>query len=353
MTRTERKIAAYAAKRANKDGDPLLVVSALLRVGMAMFRDSNGMPHREAVIRLNENGGVSIETPNKGAVIVANDDRETLVSAVEACLTQFSLYADLHDAKGTPESAAKADTNREFVDICAHALGKRAARPARKPQEHEFVPTVQDSPVTGAPVPLAAAGADAVLAMRARLTESAEWMAIPDDRTGFFFEGLDQHLTVLERAYAAGGKTDLALWITRKANQAKSLGHSDISNALTALVAEMGHGLEEQPIDIEKALREFFVDVHDRNVKAGWWSDLSNGSPKKRSVGELFVLMVTELAEAYKAYCAEDMDDKLPEYPGLGVEMGDVLIRVADFCGALIAGRVVSYEGIPNPGDQM
>lgn len=103
----------------------------------------------------------------------------------------------------------------------------------------------------------------------------------------------------------------------------------------------------------ESALRLFFEDVYGRNVKAGWWTDIKTGLPKKRSVGELFMLMVTELAEAYEAYCNNAADDKLPDYPGVGVEIGDLLIRVADFCGALYAGNIVAFSETRNPGDAM
>lgn len=88
-------------------------------------------------------------------------------------------------------------------------------------------------------------------------------------------------------------------------------------------------------------LAAFFSDVHERNVKAGWWTNIETGEPLKRSVGEMFMLMVTELWEAYEAYLGGDADDKLPQYPGLGVELGDLLIRAADFAGALAAGRIV------------
>lgn len=98
-------------------------------------------------------------------------------------------------------------------------------------------------------------------------------------------------------------------------------------------------------------LAVFYDDTHAANVAAGWWTDLETGKPKKRSVGEMFVLIVTELAEAYRAYVNGDLDDKLPLFPGLGVELGDVQIRLADFAGALRAGHIVKYSNALNPGD--
>lgn len=104
----------------------------------------------------------------------------------------------------------------------------------------------------------------------------------------------------------------------------------------------------------ESNLRQFFMDVHERNVKAGWWTDIRSGEPMKRNVGEMMILMVTELAEAYDAWLEHLSDDKLPEFPGVGVELGDLGIRLADFCGALYAGRIVAPQPHAfNPGDEM
>lgn len=98
----------------------------------------------------------------------------------------------------------------------------------------------------------------------------------------------------------------------------------------------------------------FFTDVYERNVKAGWWTDLKTGLPKKRNLGELMVLMVTEMAEAYRAWERSEADDKLPQYPGLGVELGDLGIRWADLCGALAAGAIAGPDPrVNNPGERM
>jgi hypothetical protein len=104
----------------------------------------------------------------------------------------------------------------------------------------------------------------------------------------------------------------------------------------------------------ESPLRQFFDDVHSRNVKAGWWSEITTGEPKKRNVGELLILFVTEMAEAYEAWLEHANDDKLPQHPGIGVELADLGIRWADFCGALNAGRIIMpLPHAFNPGDEM
>lgn len=101
-----------------------------------------------------------------------------------------------------------------------------------------------------------------------------------------------------------------------------------------------------------ESLDKFYDEVHAGNVKAGWWTDIATGETKKRNVGEMFILIVTELAEAFDAYKNDSMDDKLPQFHGLGVEMADVQIRIADFMGALRAGRIVHRSfGTFNPGE--
>lgn len=100
-------------------------------------------------------------------------------------------------------------------------------------------------------------------------------------------------------------------------------------------------------------LRAFYQAVHGSNVKAGWWTDLNTGEPKLRNLGELLMLFVTEIWEAYVAYRDNSNDDKLPQHPGLGVELGDLEIRLADLCGALLAGRVAFHSDVRNPGEEM
>jgi hypothetical protein len=148
-------------------------------------------------------------------------------------------------------------------------------------------------------------------------------------------------------------RDEVLAWIDMKISGANKSGMEEARGVLVALRGEIAQHLEAAPIDFETALRGFYADVYGRNLKAGWWSDLATGDPKKRSVGELFMLFVTEIAEAYTAYLTNAADDKLPQYPGLGVELADVQIRLADFCGALLAGNIVEFSGVDNPGDAM
>jgi NTP pyrophosphatase (non-canonical NTP hydrolase) len=77
-------------------------------------------------------------------------------------------------------------------------------------------------------------------------------------------------------------------------------------------------------------------ECHDSAVEAGWWQDLDTGESLfgKRNKGEMLMLMVTELAEAYEGVRKDAMDDHLPHRKMEEVELADVIIRLADYAGA-------------------
>jgi NTP pyrophosphatase (non-canonical NTP hydrolase) len=81
--------------------------------------------------------------------------------------------------------------------------------------------------------------------------------------------------------------------------------------------------------------------IHHANAK--WWVDLHTGEPVKRNVGELLMLMVSELAEAMEGHRKNLPDDKLPHRPMIEVELADALIRICDAAAGLgldLAGAV-------------
>lgn len=69
------------------------------------------------------------------------------------------------------------------------------------------------------------------------------------------------------------------------------------------------------------ALRD---EVHSAQLK--WWT-----TPRNR--GELIMLMVTELAEAFEGERKQLMDDKLPHRRMAEVELADAIIRILDYAG--------------------
>ncbi len=88
---------------------------------------------------------------------------------------------------------------------------------------------------------------------------------------------------------------------------------------------------EEDQVDNRQTLIDelnlLCKDIHQMNRDKGFWEGTQN-------VGEKIALMHSELSEALEANRKNLMDDKLPEYRGLSVELADCLIRIFDFCGA-------------------
>lgn len=175
----------------------------------------------------------------------------------------------------------------------------------------------------------------------------------------------------LSARYVDGKVKGVEVWIGKNPGHASKHDYEIMARVLAEIAYELRMGLHLPTVTLQGRiipynedrtsglvhadnLQAFFDDVYARNVKAGWWTNIETGEPKKRNVGELFMLMVTELEEAYRSYVLGDMDDKLPHLPGMGVEMGDLLIRIADFCGAVAAGNVIEYDaGSHNPGAAM
>lgn len=75
-------------------------------------------------------------------------------------------------------------------------------------------------------------------------------------------------------------------------------------------------------------------DIHADNVTAGWWNDLHTGESivETRNVGELLMLVVSELSEGDEGWMGPD--DKLPHRRMIEVELADAKIRILDICGA-------------------
>lgn len=80
-------------------------------------------------------------------------------------------------------------------------------------------------------------------------------------------------------------------------------------------------------------LNNLSKEIHDDNVKKGWWTDLSTGLPLERNVGELLMLCVSEISEAMEGARKNLKDDKLPHRDMFEVELADTLIRIFDIAG--------------------
>lgn len=80
-------------------------------------------------------------------------------------------------------------------------------------------------------------------------------------------------------------------------------------------------------------LNGFAQLVHNANKK--WWHDLETGAPIARNVGELLMLVTSELAEAMEGHRKSLQDDKLPHRSMFEVEIADAIVRLFDLAAGM------------------
>lgn len=88
--------------------------------------------------------------------------------------------------------------------------------------------------------------------------------------------------------------------------------------------------------DYVSTINSLFKDIHEANVKSGWWTNPHTGESilEKRNIGEILMLIVSEVAEAMEGHRKNLPDDKLPHRSMFEVELADVIIRIGDLAGA-------------------
>lgn len=103
--------------------------------------------------------------------------------------------------------------------------------------------------------------------------------------------------------------------------------------------------VEGKMMDYDKSnmtLDKLAARVHANNRK--WWIDIQTGEKKERNIGELLMLVTSELAEAMEGHRRNLMDDKLPHRKMFDVEIVDAFIRLFDIAGALIPEFSLIFE---------
>ena len=84
-----------------------------------------------------------------------------------------------------------------------------------------------------------------------------------------------------------------------------------------------------------ESIRACVARCHGDAKRSGWWHDIHTGEPLKRNVGEMLMLVVSELAEAMEGHRKNLRDDKLTHRDMLTVELADAIIRIFDLAGGL------------------
>lgn len=104
------------------------------------------------------------------------------------------------------------------------------------------------------------------------------------------------------------------------------------------------HSAHISPTGLSASLTDLAYEIHQRNVEAGWWSNLQTGEPVVRNVGELLMLTVSELGEIPSYPEVETTpDDKLPRRLMVDVELADACIRLFDIIGGLAPHAIATF----------
>lgn len=90
---------------------------------------------------------------------------------------------------------------------------------------------------------------------------------------------------------------------------------------------DVPYRIEDQQVE---AIRQVGRMINTSCHEAGWYRDLATDLPMKRNIGEVLMLMVTELAEAYEGWRKGKMDDHLKHRKNMEVELADTIIRILD-----------------------
>lgn len=101
----------------------------------------------------------------------------------------------------------------------------------------------------------------------------------------------------------------------------------EVDEALAAIT-----GVALIPVQIGN-LNQLASEIHAANQH--WWHDPKTGECLDRNRGEMFMLMVSEVAEAMEGERKNLMDDHLPTRRMAEVELADTLIRIFDYAGAM------------------
>lgn len=119
----------------------------------------------------------------------------------------------------------------------------------------------------------------------------------------------------------------------------KTLTKSDCEGCAESICAyccatdqAFGHSNIEIKMVRPVSLNDFATEVHRDNQH--WWHDPATGEKLDRNMGEMLMLVVSELAEAMEGERKGLMDDHLPTRKMAEVEMADAYIRLLDIAGS-------------------
>ena len=95
----------------------------------------------------------------------------------------------------------------------------------------------------------------------------------------------------------------------------------------------MSQRMNESEQRMADSLNNIASTIHGLNQL--WWRDLHTGERLNRTVGEMLMLVTSELAEALEGHRKNLQDDKLLHRKMFEVEIADAFVRLFDLAGGL------------------
>ena len=95
----------------------------------------------------------------------------------------------------------------------------------------------------------------------------------------------------------------------------------------------MSQRMNESEQRMADSLNNIASTIHGLNQL--WWRDLHTGERLNRNVGEMLMLVTSELAEALEGHRKNLQDDKLLHRKMFEVEIADAFVRLFDLAGGL------------------
>ena len=113
----------------------------------------------------------------------------------------------------------------------------------------------------------------------------------------------------------------------------------------------MGYEYYTEQKEMTKTLDDYAKQCHEASYNNGWWHDPDTGEELPTTgflgahvIGCKIGLINSEVSEIMEGHRKQKMDDKLPQYREMDVEIVDVLIRAFDLAGKMGSPISEIYE---------
>jgi len=163
----------------------------------------------------------------------------------------------------------------------------------------------------------------------------AGWMHFNDDRNLHALVATAERNASDSMAVASVRAAEAGLYLRALLDAREVLHDRGSREAVIEIIDDVLAELQDPAVCIRFCFDWLTDIIHNQNRH--WWIDPATGEDLRTAryiVPTKLMLTVSELAEAMEAHRKSLPDDKLPQYPGLTVELVDALFRIFDLAGS-------------------